>query len=403
MKSNLSIRQVLGKDCCGCYACGDICPKKCISFIKGPDGFIYPDVDEDICVGCGLCSNVCPSLHISIYDSASFSYAVYAKDDIKRSLGSSGSVFSLLAEQVLTCSGRVWGAAFDENLYLVHQKADKYCELLPLLKSKYIQSDLREVYKQISQDLKNNIKTLFCGSPCQCSALKNYVKIGVENLIVVDFVCHGVPSHDLFMKSIEWYEKRHKVQVESFVFRYKGKAVKHPQSYACVHKNDKKIYHGLHYQFPYYFGFQKYITLRESCYNCNYAIPNRSGDITLGDFWGIEKYVPSLNAKAGVSMVLCNTEKGHLLFDSLLQNELIHCHKLPMEYAVLNNGCLSKPSTRKPEREVLFKHLAELPFDEVVKLHLVPRRKWIFDLYYGMPAMLRKIVRIIMDKRMKYE
>lgn len=403
MNKNKSIVILPKEECTGCKLCGDCCPKGSISFKEDNEGFLYPHVNEDTCLNCGLCVKQCPALNVVKGENSKNSYAVYASLDEAREKGSSGGVFGLLAEMVLASGGRVWGAAFNDELKLVHTKADTIEELNLLLKSKYIQSDLAGVYRQIKTDLKNGVRTLFCGTPCQVNALRNYVGDNWDKLILVDFVCHGVPSQSLFDKAIQWYEKKHGVKVEWFQFRYKSEEVKHPQSYALKHKTERKIHVGLHYQFPYYFGFQKYITLRPSCYRCKWASPERSGDITLGDYWGVEKYIPHLNAKEGVSMVLCNTAVGEKILDDLKINGSVCVHELAIENAMSENGCLRNPSSEKKERKEFFKNLEEKSFEEVVKLHLTPKKKWIFDLYYGMPSFLRQIVRRVMDKRMKYE
>lgn len=403
MPNSKSIQLLSPADCCGCSVCADTCPKGCISMTKMQDGFMYPVIDDAVCNNCGLCARKCPSLNPLANSPQITAYAVYAKSLNQRNCGSSGGVFGLLAESVLNEGGKVWGAAFNEKLKLIHTCASHKKDLMPLLKSKYIQSDLRDVYRQVLLDLKSGIYTLFCGTPCQCNALKNYVGDNVDKLLLVDFVCHGVPSQDLFDKTIDWYEKKYKVKVASFTFRYKGKGVKHPQSYMCILEGDVKPHVGLHYQFPYYFGFQKYITLRSSCYSCKWASVSRVGDITLGDFWGIEKYCPSFQSADGVSMVITNTQRGCDIFDKLLNTEQLISVEVPIEYAVSNNGCLSSPSKLKSEREQFFIEIQSLPFDLVVKKYLTPRRKWIFDFYYAIPTFLRKIVRRLMDKRMKYE
>lgn len=403
MIGNKSIAFLPKEECTGCRLCGDCCSKSSISFKEDEEGFFYPMVDEETCVNCGLCAKVCPALHVEKYVRGEKSYAVYANEALKREAGSSGGFFGLLAERVLN-AGVVWGAAFDDGLKLIHRKADNSQELMPLLKSKYIQSNLTGVYAQIKKDLKAGVLTLFCGTPCQVNALKNFVGRGDdEKLILVDFVCHGVPNQRLFDMSIRWYEEKYKVKVEWFQFRYKGKGVKHPHAFALRHKGEGKVRIGLHYQFPYYFGFQKYMTLRPSCYQCKWACGERTGDVTLGDYWGIEKFLPQLNAKDGVSMILCNTKKGEELLNALTVEKRVEVHTLSLENAVECNGCLQGASPMKKEREVFFQHLRESEFKQVVSEHLTPKKKWIFDLYYGIPKPIRDIVRKVMDKRMKYE
>lgn len=403
MLNSRSIEILPTIDCCGCAVCADTCPQRCISMTQMQDGFVYPVIDSNLCNNCGLCAKKCPVLNPMTNLSQETVHAVCAKSFNQRNCGSSGGVFGLLAEVVLNEGGKVWGAAFNEKLKLIHTHASHKSDLMPLLKSKYIQSDLTDVYRQVLCDLKSGIYTLFCGTPCQCNALKNYVGANADKLLLVDFVCHGVPSQDLFDKTIDWYEKKYKVKVTSFTFRYKGKGVKHPQSYMCMHEGDLKPHVGLHYQFPYYFGFQKYITLRSSCYSCKWASLSRPGDLTLGDFWGIEKYSKSFHTSEGVSMVITNTQKGRDFFNGVINTGQLIGEELPIECAVSNNGCLSAPSKLKLEREQFLKDIQTIPFDQVVRKYLTPRKKWIFDLYYAIPTFLRKIVRRIMDKRMKYE
>lgn len=401
--TNNSISDLSKKECTGCRLCGDICPKHSILFAEDNEGFFYPIIDEETCISCGLCYNLCPALNVSKWARTEQSYAIYANDIIKRNAGSSGGFFGLLAEHVLNDGGHIWGAAFDENFKLVHRKADGINELSPLLKSKYIQSDLTGVYTQIKRDIQNGILTLFCGTPCQVNALKNYIGRDTTNLITVDFVCHGVPSQNLFDRCIQWYEEKHKVKIELFQFRYKGVGVKHPHSFAMRFIGEQKNRVGLHYEFPYYFGFQKHITLRPSCYQCKWACSKRAGDITLGDYWGIENFIPQLNAKDGISMILCNTHKGHELLDSLIAENIVTAYALNVENAARNNRCLQEPFSIKPERELFFRHLREWDFDKVVNIHLTPKRKWIFDLYYGIPKPIRDIIRKLMNNRMRYE
>lgn len=391
--------------CTGCRCCADVCPKECISFKKDSEGFFYPSVDESACISCSICKKVCPAFEPSFNARSSEAVAAFATDPISRHDGSSGGVFGLLSRLVLSEGGKVWGAAFDDNLKLKHASACTPEGLKPLMRSKYIQSDTTGVFRQIEEDLRNGIPTLFSGTPCQCNALLNAVKLGREKLVTVEVVCHGVPSQDLFDRTIAWWEEKHRCKVNSFTFRSKPVGALHPQAYSVEYAcgSRRKTKHGLHYQFPYYFGFQKYITLRPSCYNCRWATPERCADITLADFWGIEKFDNNLNAKEGVSAILINTEKGKSLLDKLKDKGMIESKTFPIECLLSNNGCLSAPTKLKPEREAFFAAIGSQPFNDVIQRYLKPRRKWIFDLYYGMPGFLRKIVRRLMDKRMKYE
>lgn len=404
MKNENNISILSKSECCGCRACGETCPKNCISFSIDNEGFFYPIVDESICISCKKCQSVCPEIIQEFHFRKDIAIAAYCKNQQQRDLGSSGGVFGLLASEVIQQGGRVWGAAFDDNLRLVHKCATSSTELIPIYKSKYIQSDTSGIFNIIKKDIKDGILTLFSGTPCQCNAVRNYIG-DCDNLITIEVVCHGVPSQSLFDKTIEWVEKKEKCKIISFTFRSKYTRALHPHSYTyiCESENKKRTVNGLHYQFPFYFGFQKYITLRMSCYNCKWAKPQRTADITLGDFWGIEKYDPGLDPKKGVSMVILNTGKGEALFSKINEKQSILTKEVPMAVAEQGNGCLCSPTKMKPERNEFFDELQNKPFETVVKKFLVPRRKWIFDIYYSIPSPLRNIVRRVMDKRMKYE
>lgn len=392
-------------ECCGCRVCGDVCPKNCISFSEDKEEFKYPLVDEELCISCSKCINVCPELNPSFNPKSTETIAAFAEDKIDRDEGSSGGIFGLLAKAIINKGGSVWGAAFDENLKLRHQCSESLDGLKPLYKSKYLQSDTSHCFRKVLEDLKAGRLVLFAGTPCQCNAAKNIAGKYSERLITVEVVCHGVPSQSLFDKCIKYLEEKNHCKIRSFTFRAKYKGALHPHAYTyvCEKNGKRKVVNGLHYQFPFYFGFQKYITLRPSCYSCKWARPERTADITLGDFWGIEKYDTTLDAKKGVSEVILNTEKGINLFNITLKENNIWCKTLPIEAAIENNGCLRSPTAINPERELFFKALRNDSFKNVVNRFLKSRKQWIFDIYYGLPSALRNVVRKVMDKRMKYE
>lgn len=364
-ESNISVLN--HADCCGCKACGDVCPKSCISFSEDEEGFIYPCIDEEQCISCKKCQRICPELNQKYNCKRDIALAAYALNQEARNVGSSGGVFGLLAQEIIIKGGKVWGAAFDDELQLHHQCANDIQGLTALYRSKYIQSNTEGIYIQIKKDISEGILTLFSGTPCQCNAVRNIIGESDE-LVTVEVICHGVPSQSLFNRLIVNLEKKTHCKIVSFAFRSKSPKALHPQSYTYVCNDEKgrKTINGLHYQFPYYFGFQKYITLRPSCYNCKWAKLERTSDITLGDFWGVEKYDSSLNAKDGVSMVIVNTDVGKSLIESITKKKLIFIESLPIKAAIENNGCLSAPTQLKPEREAFFKALKEESLEKVI-------------------------------------
>ena len=276
-------------------------------------GHLIPSVDALKCINCSKCVKVCPHLNNSRreYDRRTV-FAVVRNDEIKRSLGSSGSIFSALSEVVFSQNGIVFGAAFDERNKLRHIMASNWNQLLPLLKSKYLQSNTEGVYLLVKEHLKQGKKVLFCGTPCQCVALYNFLDFNLRrDLLLVDFICHGVPSQELFDMSICNYQRKHKCTIEKFEFRYKLPTSVHFFKLLCRDKKDSKTREikGIFSEFPYYYLFKKHLGYRQSCYNCKSLGVDRISDITLADFWNIEKLVSNVDLaefNKGISQVIIN-------------------------------------------------------------------------------------------------
>lgn len=401
-----NVTQISSERCCGCRACADNCATGAITFHIDEEGFLQPFVDETKCVKCNKCLKVCPVDNVSLNAASEFCYAGYATESNNRAMGSSGGVFGCLTELAFEENYVIYGAELDSKLHCRHAIATNSAELGPLLKSKYIQSNTNGVYRDIHKRLNDGEKVVFCGTPCQCNALKNTIGNHHEHLLLIDFVCHGVPSQDLFDKCIAWFENKKHVKINSFQFRYKGVGVKHPQSYKITYidkKGRNKSLVGLHYQYPYYFAFQTHISLRRSCYSCPFAKHERCSDITLGDFWGIEKLNLGLNVNEGVSMICPNTEKGKSWCYKLIAEGKIASKTIPYEFAINNNSCLSSPTMMPKSREDFFIDLRTEDFSKVINAYMKSKRQWIFDFYYAIPTPIRKIVRKVADKYVKYE
>lgn len=404
MLKSKSIQTLSKQACTGCKMCGDVCPKNCITFIEDEEGFFYPYVNEKNCIDCGLCSIKCPAINMSPNESPLVAISGYASDKKVKNTGSSGGVFFILASATLKEGGVVYGAAFDEQLKLKHHRVDEIGNLRPLCKSKYLQSDCTNIYNQVREDLIAGKKVIFAGTPCQNQALKNFVgKTLCEKLLLVDFVCHGVPNQKLFDENLEWNKTKFG-KVKSIEFRYKGKNVQHPQTLKMVYEENgiEKSILRMHYQDPFYFGFQRHITLRPSCYQCQWAKSERCSDITLADFWGIEKANVGLVSNEGISCILLNTETGHNIFSSV-KTTLSGVMEFPINFAVENNACLGSATAMPECRDNFFEDWNKDGYDAVVVKYLVSKRKWIFDAYYAIPTPIRKIIRKLMENRIKYE
>lgn len=182
------------KECCGCNACAQRCPKSCITMREDSEGFLYPEVDKEICIDCGICEKVCPVMYQGNKRKPLAVYAVKHKNNEIRLSSSSGGVFTALAESVIDEGGVVFGAKFDDNWCVVHSYSETKEGLAAFRGSKYLQSRIGDSFKKVECFLKANRKVLFSGTPCQIAGLKRFLRKEYDNLLTVDFVCHGVPS-----------------------------------------------------------------------------------------------------------------------------------------------------------------------------------------------------------------
>ena len=378
--------------CCGCKACADVCPKNAITYKTDGEGFLYPVVNDD-CVECGLCRRVCPELNVlkPSFEQEQQYIACLDKDKDRRDKGSSGGIFGLLATALMDEGYVVCGAAFDEQMQLKHQFASDNDGLVKLKKSKYIQSDCSTVYAQIKKKLNTGQKVMFVGTPCQCNALVNVIGDKRDGLVLIDFACHGVPCQELFDKCIMYFEGENGCKVESYMFRHKPKRYGSPQNFLLtITKNGRSNQiAGCYFEEPYYYGFQRYITLRPSCYSCHWANTDRVTDITLADFWGVETITNKWDRTDYPSLVIVNTEKGKRLMDAIKSQ--IEWLNTTREAAVKQNGSLAHPTGLKPERAELFEDYQKLPFEAFVNKHLTLRNKWKKDVYYAIPFPIRKM------------
>lgn len=347
----------LKKDCTGCRACGDACPKSCISFVEDRDGFIIPSVNKETCINCKRCEQICPALNKSENTTTvAKCYSAYHIDSDIRREGSSGSVFYALAESIIQYGGAVYGAALDDNLQLHHTRATDMHGVLKQMKSKYIQSDTTGIYKLVIQDLQDGKEVLFVGTPCQSLALHSLAPARLRNkLLLVDIICHGVPSQSLFNQYIHQFEITHSCKVTGFSFR--EKTAGSLRNYKIEYTTGDDVRHtkiGDLEDIPYCLGFFYQITKRNSCYGCRQRSINRVSDITLGDFWGINKLKPEIeDFEQGYSSVITNTTKGEQSITGL-KSCVVSKIKEGMFFVVDHNHAYTQADEKSLRRSLFF-------------------------------------------------
>ena len=290
--------------CCGCEACVQICPKHCISFSEDKKGFRYPSVEKSTCIDCGICENVCPVLNQVESSEPLKVFAAQNLNEEERQASSSGGLFILLAKEILSQSGVVFGAKFDRDWNVIHTYAETEDEAKSFIGSKYVQSRIGNSFLKAKEFLDAGREVLFTGTPCHIAGLRNYLRKDYNNLLTIDVICHGVPSPLLWKNYI--LDKN----VSSIFFRDKRSGWK---NYSITIGQLSHIYRNDNYMCC----FLSNLSLRQSCFQC----PSKSGasgsDITLGDLWGISEIAPHLDDDKGTSVILIYTSKGKMALKQL--------------------------------------------------------------------------------------
>lgn len=387
--------------CCGCGACSDVCPVSAIRMITDSDGFVFPETDSHTCIGCGKCDSVCPFMS----DVTPIQPKVYAavSTDCELSESASGGAFSSLAAAFINDGGHVYGCALvDENGSLTpkHVHVDNLQGLKALKGSKYVQSSTVSVFKDVLSRLKNGEKVLFCGTPCQVTALKRAAH-GREGLYTAELICHGVPSAELFKKYLAFEGKKRGQRVTDIKFRCKDRGW---ALTARLTLEDGTSLLLTPEESSYYQLFLNGSTYRESCYSCPFASKNRSGDITLGDFWNIDLVHPEyvdgstpLDESKGISCITVNSERGSELIDRYGKGIFM----LPSDYdsASRYNSQLIRPSI-PPENRAEYLALARNDYADLDRLYrrrLIPIR-FKRGIRKAVPKPVKKIIKKLIKR-----
>lgn len=340
----------------GCLACLNVCPKHAIGVTEGFLGEILPTIDEDKCVDCGLCDKICPSLNPSPMHLPMDCYAAWTKNEVDYVSATSGGMATAISKSVISKGGVVYGCAA-HGLQVKHMRCATMKDVEKLKGSKYVQSEMGDLYQALKKDVLEGLTVLFIGTPCQVAGVKNYLRQEYDNLLTVDLICHGVPSQQSLHASL-----RHAIRdIEPTKVTYLSFR-NHAKGDFCLEcrgfKKDGKPFifeRGIDYSNSYYPAFFFGNSYRNSCYQCRYAYRQRISDISIGDFWGLKDEKVHREADNGISVVLVNTDKG-TAFYALMQAD-VHSHRQPVEDAIAGNAQLNAP-TRRTGRTRCFRFLA---------------------------------------------
>ena len=349
-------------DCCGCTACYAICPHDAITMQAGAEGFQYPAVDEKKCVNCGLCIKTCPIRTGNQNEKTDSFYAVKHLQEEIRENSSSGGAFTAFAQTVLEHDGVIYGAAFDENFTVKHIRAEDQ-SWTALRTAKYVQSDMGDIFQRVKADLKDGREVLFSGTPCQIDGLRNYLKrVDTTRLITVDLICHGVPSPSIWRDYLSYISGNDPQSVGKINFRNKKGCGWHNSTVKITGTDGSVLVNQSQSQALFYKLFLNHVILRPSCFACQYANLKRAGDITIGDYWGVEKYHPELDDDRGISLVMINTPKGH----RFLQN-VKNCQVVPVAEEECMQPNLKAPAEDFGEQDVFWRTYRKYGFAAACK------------------------------------
>lgn len=359
------------KECNGCCACIDACPVEAIHFVIDTEGFWYPEVDKQKCVDCSRCDAVCPELQtesplLQVGEEPTCYAARHINKDIIKD-STSGGIFTAFAEAVFAKGGSVAGAVYREDFSVEHITTNNADDLPRLRSSKYLQSDCTGLYAGIKQRLIVGETVLVCGCPCQMAALRLSLEKDYENLVICDFICLGINSPKVFRKHLDSLENKH----GSKIIYVKAKNKEHgwrSLTFKAVFE-DGSSYYGDGRTDDFTRGYlHTGFYCRPSCFDCKFKKTPRIADLTVGDFWGIEKVAPSLDDNFGTSLVMCNTQKGRHFFDEI--KGVHQVEQVTLSDIALGNRSLYKSiGTSQKGRSNFFNDLETMPFSQVALKH----------------------------------
>lgn len=335
-------------DCCGCEACVNVCSQSAISMVEDEYGFRYPQIDSVKCIDCGACLRKCDFKKTTENGIESNNpikvYAAYHNDDNVLMESASGGVFTAFAEYVIKQGGCVYGCIMDDDFNVKIVRGDAMGDIEPMRGSKYLQSEIDDVYKDVKIQLQNSRLVLFTGTPCQVAALKSYLgNAPTDKLMTIDLICHGVPSVKSFKLYVSFLEKHKNIKIKQYYFRSKKYGWGSGAIERVTEKNGKLSKDVVFSKDDFFkSNFSSWNSIRPSCSACKYATFSRVGDFTMGDFWGWKRLGMNIPTKKGLSVFLVNTSKWSDIIHSLNLNLI----SAPIDVARQGNETFNHPAIR---------------------------------------------------------
>lgn len=375
--------------CTGCFACMNVCGKNAINIVEDTYGRTVPHIDEKKCVECNICRKICPVNNPVQLKEPEECYAIWTKNEEDKKSCASGGIATGIGRFFIRNHGVVFGAAFDDNLNLEMKMAETEEELIQFRGSKYVQCSTGYSYRQVKEKLAFGKDVLYVGTPCQIAGLNAFLQKPQPNLYTVDIICHGTPP----LKYLKQYcvHKFPRHNISKVTFRGEN------DFQFCAFEGDKMIYKNPTYRDAYFHAFLNGVTYRENCYSCVYAERNRCSDLTIGDFWGINRHTLNNAYDGRISLLLQNTDKGKLLFEKVKDEFVFEIRDIGE--AVKGNDQLQRPTTKHKVRKRFFenykKHNVYAALENFLKReHFIWRIKRFMEPFRVIKKAISKLIRI---------
>lgn len=375
--------------CTGCMLCAYMCPRGCIASCSDNDGFIYPRVNQEECVDCGICQTVCDSFKKHERRTIHSGYIALGNHHVN---STSGGIFFELAKEIISGNGYVAGCIIDENFKVRHILTNKLEDVKKMRGSKYVQSNIENIFGDVKELISNGNIVLFSGTPCQCAAIIELLGGHPSNLYLIDLVCHGVPSPLAWETHIKKKCNNYNIVPKNIYFREKNKYEK--TMYNLVLDSSKHSISISGNKDPYMWQFIKENSYRESCYQCEYSNENRLGDITIGDCasW---KFYMDFYPYFATSSVFVNSEKGEILWEKCINNKSIAYQELECSREIMMNQALHKAPVRTKLRDEFYNDFYSLSEYDINKKYTEKEK-------LGIKKIKKVIKRIIPAKMREY-
>lgn len=355
--------------CTGCGACENICPEDVLHIELDESGHLNP-IGEEGCIACGLCERICTRRLALTNDHAIKPkvYVAWSREEDLRFLSTSGGLFSEMAYVILKDGGIIVGAEYDGSCAVHHACVSTSDGLIRLRQSKYVQSRIGKVFRDVKSHLIRGQKVLFSGAPCQIAGLRAYLGKDYSGLYLVDFVCRGVNSPKAYRAWLDELEDKHCSEVANVWFKYKvGGWKTSPKRTRIDFKNGTSVILDGEDN-TYMCGYlDMNLYLRPSCAKCEFKGFPRLGDVTVADFWGLD---PAIDDDKGASLVMVNSRKGAELFEGasarLISQERTFAEILEGNPAI-NSSVMLNPKSRN-----FLDALNSVKFSEALRIYGKP-------------------------------